>query len=246
MIRIVLENDVAFDGNSFSLNQMGEHVLNILSPSITAVEQWIRSVQVQGHTADISAPGFGMNDWELSSLRGVSVVRHLENVEVERFLRGEWVDSRGMVASEKFIVEGFAQYSPAASNDTIEGRAANRRVEIIINRNDLTEEENRFVDDIMRHDFNNPIFDVDAVGNLLENPGTPIDTVVASIIGSLHERHGTREDPRPGFSYSGNQIGPNPGGFINITEDDFAPIDPNAPEPEPNGNGNGENGEAAE
>jgi len=234
MIRVVLEGDVVFDPDSYALNQAGRHVLNVLSPAVRAVQEWVRSVEVQGHTAATALPAFGINDWDLSVLRASTVVQYLDG------------ETR-MVESNKFMAKGYAQHLPAADNTTPEGRASNRRVEMIINRVELTEEENRFVDDIMRHDFNNPIFDVDAVGAPLAEPGAPVESIVTSILSDLNERYGANEAPAPGY-YSGTQIGPGIGGFGHLTEADFAPIDPNAPPtPEPNGeNGNGENGEAEE
>ncbi|MCL2696935.1 MAG: flagellar motor protein MotB [Oscillospiraceae bacterium] len=222
LIRVVLDGDVVFDGDSYALNSAGRHVLDVITPSIRIVQEWIRSVQVQGHTADIGIAGVGMDDWDLSAMRASTVVKHLDRVNQ-------------MVTSEKFIVEGFAQYSPTADNSTAAGRASNRRVEIIINRNDLTEEENRFVDDITRYDFNSPLFDVDAVGEVMEPAGTPIETVVAGILGDLTERYGNRGDV-PQAGHGGMAVGPAPGGFTTVRDTDFAsPYDTST-----NGNGNGD------
>ena len=219
-IRIQLDNDVLFDGNSYSLKASGRHVLDLISPSIFSAREWIQSVQVQGHTANIGT--WGLDDWELSSMRAVSVVGHLDGMY--------FGNVRGMVQSEKFRTEGFGQYHPIADNDSDAGRARNRRVEIIINRVDLPEEENRFVDDIMKYDYNNPIFDVDAVGGAIQEPGRPVESRVAAILGDLVEKYGDANDPfappRPP-SGGGTQVGPNPGGFTNIGDSDFVPPDAN-------------------
>ncbi|MDR2559117.1 MAG: flagellar motor protein MotB [Oscillospiraceae bacterium] len=237
LIRVVLEGDVVFAGNSYALNAAGRRVLDVISPSISQVQEWIRSVQVQGHTADIGIAGVGMDDWDLSSLRASTVVKYLDDVEITYIINGELIAVRGMVASEKFVVEGFAQHSPQADNDTPDGLAANRRVEIIINRIDLTEEENRFVDDITRFDYNNPMFDVDATGEILEPPGTPIESVVAGILGDLIERYGYRGSTPQG-GHGGTAVGPTAGGFTTIRDTDFAqPYTPSA---------NGENGNGDE
>jgi chemotaxis protein MotB len=225
LIRVVLQGDVVFAPDSYLLNAMGQRVLDVITPVIQRTEDWIRSVQVQGHTAATTSPGVGMNDWELSSMRAVTVVRYLDDVN-------------RMVSSEKFIVEGFAQYSPSSDD-----AASNRRVEIIINRIDLSEEENRFVDDIMMYDYNSLIFDVDAVGDIMEPQGTPVETVVAGILGDLTERYGNPGDtPRQGHG-GGMAVGPTPGGFATVRDTDFTGMAVEEPPPE-NGNGNGNgNGE---
>jgi chemotaxis protein MotB len=57
------------------------------------------------------------SNWELSSARASTVVRYLQD---------HGVDPRILEAC------GFSEYQPAASNSTREGRAKNRRVEIVI------------------------------------------------------------------------------------------------------------------
>ncbi len=80
-----------------------------------------RRVRVEGHT-DSSAPKkvaerFPTN-WELSAARAVAVVR---------FLVGE-----GEVAPERVSAAAYADIRPVAENDSLEGRTANRRVEIVL------------------------------------------------------------------------------------------------------------------
>jgi chemotaxis protein MotB len=81
------------------------------------------SVRVEGHTDDIPirSDKFPSN-WELSSSRAASVVRH--------FI------SKGIPA-KRFVVEGYSSFHPMASNDTKEGRAENRRVEIVFRKEEI-------------------------------------------------------------------------------------------------------------
>ncbi len=81
------------------------------------------SVVVAGHTDSlpISTARFRSN-WELSSARAVTVLHSL--------LAASGVDPG------RFEVEGHAATQPLASNDTPEGRARNRRVEIILVQGD--------------------------------------------------------------------------------------------------------------
>lgn len=77
------------------------------------------TVSIDGHTDDvpIRTAQFRSN-WDLSAMRAASVANVL-------------VDS-GAIAPERLIIQGFAETRPLAANDTPEGRAANRRVEVTI------------------------------------------------------------------------------------------------------------------
>ena len=79
-----------------------------------------RKFRVEGHTD--SAPldakeGPWASNWELSSLRAINVLHYMTDFGV---------------SEKRFSVAGYADTKPFASNDTAEGRAYNRRVDIII------------------------------------------------------------------------------------------------------------------
>ena len=87
-------------------------------------------VEVQGHTDDVPlspalASRWGTN-WELAAARAASVVRLFEN---------EGVDPR------RLTVVSHGEFAPVASNDTPEGRAYNRRIEIRLIPLDAAESE---------------------------------------------------------------------------------------------------------
>lgn len=76
-------------------------------------------IRVAGHTDNvpIDTERFRSN-WELSGARAGSVVRELlKNDALNR---------------ERFVINGYADTRPLATNETAQGRAKNRRVEIII------------------------------------------------------------------------------------------------------------------
>lgn len=87
-------------------------------------------IVVAGHTdsVPISTGGFRSN-WELSASRAVTVVHELMQ--------------QGDILQERFRLEGYGRTKPIDSNDTDEGRARNRRVEVtlIYDKNFLYEGE---------------------------------------------------------------------------------------------------------
>jgi chemotaxis protein MotB len=85
--------------------------------SILAVR--ICRLRIEGHTDNvpIHTPQIASN-WELSTARATEVVRFL--IVNHRF------------GPERLSAAGYAQYHPIASNSTANGRAQNRRVDIVI------------------------------------------------------------------------------------------------------------------
>jgi hypothetical protein len=63
------------------------------------------------------------------------------------------MDFQVVIDSEKYIAEGRAQYDPIADNSTEEGREENRRVELIIIRNDVAVEDTAIIQDILKYDY---------------------------------------------------------------------------------------------
>lgn len=76
-------------------------------------------VRVEGHTdiAPIHNSEFDSN-WELSSARATRIARLLLQMHT--------------IAAEQLSAAGYAEYHPVASNDTPEGRAENRRVDLVV------------------------------------------------------------------------------------------------------------------
>jgi chemotaxis protein MotB len=77
------------------------------------------AVRVEGHTDDtpIHTPRFASN-WELSTARATTVVGFL----VER----------GGIAADRLSAAGYGEFHPRGANDSAEGRALNRRVDIVV------------------------------------------------------------------------------------------------------------------
>ena len=108
------------DSNSYTLNDKAKSVLGRLARVLH--DQPDIEFVVEGHTDSIapnpqdsaSAP----DNWDLSVRRATSIVRTLQN------------DYH--IAPTRMTAAGRSEYIPVASNDTPEGRAANRRTRIVI------------------------------------------------------------------------------------------------------------------
>ncbi|MCO5143721.1 MAG: OmpA family protein [Oligoflexia bacterium] len=78
-----------------------------------------RVIRVEGHT-DNTPPPAGKFDtnWELSTARAAWIVRYLK--------------ARGEIPTARLSAAGFADGHPIANNNSEDGRAMNRRVEVVV------------------------------------------------------------------------------------------------------------------
>jgi chemotaxis protein MotB len=118
-LKVTLVNDVLFAEGGWTLNAKGEETLAKIAPALSNLPG--QQIIVQGFTDNVPISGalkarFPSN-LELSSARADDVVRYLT--------------SKG-VPSGTISAQGFGDARPVANNDTAQGRAKNRRVEIVI------------------------------------------------------------------------------------------------------------------
>jgi len=119
---ITLMGDIFFESGSARLMPQMKPVLNKVASLIKEVPNYVR---VEGHTdslppaASRTRGGYETN-WELSAARSLNIVRY--------FVEEDSVNSKQLTSV------ALAENRPIESNDTPEGRAANRRVDIVILR----------------------------------------------------------------------------------------------------------------
>ena len=115
MIR--LESDVIFDSGSAILSTQGLETLRDIAQKYQDYPDRIMSIE--GHTDNKLIAGylaqFYPTNWELSAARAAAAANFL---------------SQQGVPEDKLRIVGFGALQPIASNDTEEGRASNRRIEI--------------------------------------------------------------------------------------------------------------------
>lgn len=116
---VQLSEKILFESGRARLKKDGKKALSDVTAILKQVPN--RNFQVAGHTDNvaISTRRFRSN-WELSTARAVNVVK---------FMQKEGLDPKRLSAA------GYSQYSTVSKNDTPEGRAQNRRIEIVLQPN---------------------------------------------------------------------------------------------------------------
>jgi chemotaxis protein MotB len=112
---VSLNNAILFDSGKAEIKTDNDETLDKLGNILGSLDNYIR---VEGHTDNIPIhTSVYPSNWELSSARAASVVRL-------------FIDEG--ISPEKVVAVGYGEYKPVADNSTAEGRAKNRRIDIIV------------------------------------------------------------------------------------------------------------------
>ncbi len=125
-LTINMVEKVLFDSGQAQVKPAGLSVLKQVGDVLKNVND--KQIRIEGHTDNVPIKGklkakFPTN-WELSTARATNVVRYFTE--------------QGGVNSASFEAVGYADTKPVASNDTVEGRSENRRIEIVLFPKDLS------------------------------------------------------------------------------------------------------------
>lgn len=116
-IVITLPDSLLFSSGSAELKSESTDALTRIAEKLKELPG---KVAIEGHTDNIPiSSSIYKSNWELSAARASSVLHFLLQ--------------RGL-SPDRFLIAGYGEYKPVATNDTDEGRAKNRRVELIILR----------------------------------------------------------------------------------------------------------------
>ena len=115
-ILIRIREKGAFSSGSALLNTSFVSVIDKIANALTQIEG---RIAVEGHTDNVPINTFAYpSNWDLSSARSVAVVRRMLDV--------------APLGPTRITASGFADTRPQAINTTVDGRARNRRVEIVV------------------------------------------------------------------------------------------------------------------
>jgi len=118
-LTVTMVDAILFDSGRAEVKKGGREILGKVVPVLKdAEDKWIR---IEGHTDNVPisralAQRYPTN-WELSAARAINVTR---------FLQDQGVDPGNLSAV------AYGEWKPFATNDTPEGRAKNRRIEIVL------------------------------------------------------------------------------------------------------------------
>jgi flagellar motor protein MotB len=122
-VKITLAETLLFPSGVALISTEGKTLLDTLAEELR--ERSLLQVTVAGHTDNVPI-GFRLQDkfptnWELASARSLNIIHYLVALGV---------------AEPRFESHSFSFMQPKASNDTVEGRTANRRIEIFLSETD--------------------------------------------------------------------------------------------------------------
>ncbi len=115
-IQITLPAPVLFDIGKADIKEGTKHALSDLATTIKGSKY---PIIIEGHTDNVPITGGQFrSNWQLSAARAFAVLNYF--IEIEKISPG------------RLSALGYGEYRPVASNETEDGRAQNRRIEIIL------------------------------------------------------------------------------------------------------------------
>lgn len=119
-LTMTMVDKILFPSGSADVSRDGKLVLDKVISIIKDVAD--KRIQVEGHTDNVrifsSIKSKYPTNWELSTARATQVVRYLQE--------------EGGIDPKRLSATGYSEYQPVAPNDSDEGKAKNRRIEIVL------------------------------------------------------------------------------------------------------------------
>ena len=111
-----MATDILFPSGSAKLSKPGKAAVANVGKLLASIAG--REFQIEGHTDNvpIGSAGFSSN-WDLASQRAINVLTVMKEAGVPQ---------------ERLSAASFGETRPVSPNETAEGRAANRRIEIVV------------------------------------------------------------------------------------------------------------------
>ena len=117
VVYISLDDRMLYRSGDYEISDKAGDILAKIAKIILDYKDYDVLIEGNTDTDPISRPNI-RNNWDLSALRGSSVVQALQNAYG--------------VNPQRLTAAGRGEYNPIASNDTADGKTRNRRTQIII------------------------------------------------------------------------------------------------------------------
>jgi chemotaxis protein MotB len=125
-LKVNMVDEILFDSGKTTIKPQGVKVLERVGKILLKGKD--QAIRIEGHTDNVPiGPELGKTyptNWELSAARATTVARYLQEKT--------GIDPTLLSAT------GYGPYQPIASNETPEGRAKNRRIEILLVPKEIT------------------------------------------------------------------------------------------------------------
>jgi len=127
-VYVKFTDTVFFGGDSYALRDEAKVVLSQLCDVLDEAAPAIEEIRIQGHTAQQFAdqPNETEGDRFLASNRATEVL--------------VFIQDNSSISPARLVSEECGQWRPVDSNETLEGRRSNRRVEMIVSGRDIEAE----------------------------------------------------------------------------------------------------------
>ncbi len=118
-LTVNMVDSILFDSGKAEVKEGGLEILRKVISILKDVND--KSIRIEGHTDDVQIVGALAKryptNWELSAARAINVARYLQSQKID---------------PGQLSAVAYGEWKPVATNDTAEGKAKNRRIEIIL------------------------------------------------------------------------------------------------------------------
>ena len=115
LVIAIATDHVLFASGSAEFGSDGDSIVAAIAPTLATFNN---EILVEGHTDTVPLDRYGYDNWNLSADRALAVLKALT----------AW----GGIDPIRLAATGYGEYRPRATNETEEGKAANRRVELVV------------------------------------------------------------------------------------------------------------------
>ena len=117
-VYVSMENKLLFNSGSWAVGTEGKKAVNQLASVLSSNPEI--AILIEGHTDNAPYTGSGQikGNWDLSTKRATAIVEILRQ--------------NNKINPENLTAAGRGEFAPIASNNTAQGKAKNRRIEIIL------------------------------------------------------------------------------------------------------------------